>query len=170
MTDTNLEEPTDDDASADELSLEWLDRLHLPWARSISAYLLSVGVTLLGFWISAKLFGGLHMGRSWSYLAASAVFALPGPAFARTLASERFKRWFRKNTGVGFLGLSASMLLIASVVPLLLIATWLVPDFEIHGFWTLLGIAGVLIAVDTVTSPLVDRIINFVSPPVTEGP
>jgi len=94
-------------------------------------FLLRAAITALGLWVASEIFDGLHF-ESPAKLAVAAVLLGVVNAFVRPLAFILTLPLTVLSLGLFLLVLNAAMVGLVA---------WMVPGFEISGFWTAVGAA-----------------------------
>ncbi len=94
-------------------------------------FLLRAAITALGLWVASEIFDGLHFASSTKLLVAAVLLGVVN-AFVRPLAFILTLPLTVLSLGLFLLVLNAAMVGLVA---------WMVPGFEIAGFWTAVGAA-----------------------------
>jgi putative membrane protein len=94
-------------------------------------FLLRAAITALGLWVASEIFDGLHFASPTKLLVAAVLLGVVN-AFVRPLAFILTLPLTVLSLGLFLLVLNAAMVGLVA---------WMVPGFEISGFWTAVGAA-----------------------------
>ena len=94
-------------------------------------FLLRAAITALGLWVASEIFDGLHFASPAKLLVAAVLLGVVN-AFVRPLAFILTLPLTVLSLGLFLLVLNAAMIGLVA---------WMVPGFEISGFWTAVGAA-----------------------------
>lgn len=94
-------------------------------------FLLRAAITALGLWVASEIFDGLHFASPAKLLVAAVLLGVVN-AFVRPLAFILTLPLTVLSLGLFLLVLNAAMVGLVA---------WMVPGFEISGFWTAVGAA-----------------------------
>jgi putative membrane protein len=94
-------------------------------------FLLRAAITALGLWVASEIFDGLHFESPAKLLVAAVLLGVVN-AFVRPLAFILTLPLTVLSLGLFLLVLNAAMVGLVA---------WMVPGFEISGFWTAVGAA-----------------------------
>ncbi len=97
-------------------------------------FLLRAAITALGLWVASEIFAGLHFASPTKLLVAAVLLGVVN-AFVRPLAFILTLPLTVLSLGLFLLVLNAAMVGLVA---------WMVPGFEISGFWTAVGAAVVV--------------------------
>jgi putative membrane protein len=108
-------------------------------------FLLRAAITALGLWVASELFTGLYF-ESPSKLIVAAILLGIVNAFVRPLAFILTLPITVVTLGLFLLVLNAGMVALVA---------WIVPGFEISGFWTAVGVALIVSLVSWAASSVI---------------
>ncbi|MCJ7451701.1 MAG: phage holin family protein [Steroidobacteraceae bacterium] len=94
-------------------------------------FLLRAAITALGLWVASEIFDGLHFASPTKLLVAAVLLGVVN-AFVRPLAFILTLPLTVLSLGLFLLVLNAAMVGLVA---------WMIPGFEISGFWTAVGAA-----------------------------
>ena len=94
-------------------------------------FLLRAAITALGLWVASEIFQGLHFASPTKLVVAAVLLGVVN-AFVRPLAFILTLPLTVLSLGLFLLVLNAAMVALVA---------WMVPGFEISGFWTAVGAA-----------------------------
>jgi putative membrane protein len=94
-------------------------------------FLLRAAITALGLWVASEIFSGLYFASPMKLLVAAVLLGVVN-AFVRPLAFILTLPLTVLSLGLFLLVLNAAMVGLVA---------WMVPGFEISGFWTAVGAA-----------------------------
>lgn len=97
----------------------------------MAGFLLRAAITALGLWVASEIFQGLHFASPAKLIVAAVMLGVVN-AFVRPLAFILTLPLTVLSLGLFLLVLNAAMVGLVA---------WMVPGFEISGFWTAVGAA-----------------------------
>jgi len=108
-------------------------------------FLLRAAITALGLWVASEIFQGLHFASPTKLIVAAVLLGVVN-AFVRPLAFILTLPLTVLSLGLFLLVLNAAMVGLVA---------WMVPGFEISGFWTAVGAALIVSLVSWAASSVI---------------
>ncbi len=108
-------------------------------------FLLRAAITALGLWVASEIFQGLHFASPTKLIVAAVLLGAVN-AFVRPLAFILTLPLTVLSLGLFLLVLNAAMVGLVA---------WMVPGFEISGFWTAVGAALIVSLVSWAASSVI---------------
>jgi len=108
-------------------------------------FLLRAAISALGLWVASQLFDGLHFATTTKLVLAAVLLGVVN-AFVRPLAFILTLPSTVLTLGLFLLVLNAGMVALVA---------WLVPGFQVSGFWTAVGAALIVSLVSWAASSII---------------
>jgi putative membrane protein len=108
-------------------------------------FLLRAAISALGLWVASQLFDGLHFATTTKLVLAAVLLGVVN-AFVRPLAFILTLPITVLTLGLFLLVLNAGMVALVA---------WLVPGFQVSGFWTAVGAALIVSLVSWAASSII---------------